>query len=198
MLDLQILAQGQHVALFDLPAVLGRSGAARELGDTIESLIAFMDDLGGDPDLEDSETGSAMVDASGRFFGECPPEQDEDREPDDDAKGDLSWAEWHTRGRHKLDGFGGELLSRDRYGNPFGEDDEDDDPDTSVEDDPRGFDPEEDMCLAGDDRVSSGSCTGAMLLCEDTGPGDADDAEESGDLELNGDEGDYSPGAPWE
>ncbi|TKD52061.1 hypothetical protein [Sphingomonas baiyangensis] len=28
---------------------------------------------------------------------------------------------------------------------------EDDDPDTSVEDDPRGFDPETDVCEAGDD-----------------------------------------------
>jgi hypothetical protein len=57
---------------------------------------------------------------------------------------------------------------------------EDDDPDTGVEDGPEGFDPEEDMCLAGDDRIASGSCTGAMLLCEDTGPGDADDAEPDG------------------
>jgi hypothetical protein len=57
---------------------------------------------------------------------------------------------------------------------------EDDDPDASVEDDPKGFDPEEDMCLAGDDRVASGSCTGAMLICEDTGPGDADDQEPDG------------------
>jgi hypothetical protein len=60
------------------------------------------------------------------------------------------------------------------------DDAEDDDPDTSVEDDPQGFDPEEDMCLAGDDRVASGSCTGAGLACEDTGAGDADDAEMDG------------------
>lgn len=57
---------------------------------------------------------------------------------------------------------------------------EDDDADESVEDDPRGFDPEEDMCLAGDDRVASGSCAGASLLYEEEGPGDADDAEPDG------------------
>lgn len=55
---------------------------------------------------------------------------------------------------------------------------EPDDEDIGVEDGPEGFDPEEDMCLAGDDRVMSGSCTGAGPVCEDTGPGDADDAEE--------------------
>ncbi|HVR89469.1 MAG TPA: hypothetical protein VHG29_00040 [Novosphingobium sp.] len=34
-----------------------------------------------------------------------------------------------------------------------------------------------DFCLAGDDRIGSGSLTGASLLYEDKGPGDADDAE---------------------
>lgn len=57
---------------------------------------------------------------------------------------------------------------------------EPDDEDTSVEDSPLGFDPEEDMCLAGDDRIASGSCTGAGLVCEDSSPGDADDAEPDG------------------
>lgn len=34
---------------------------------------------------------------------------------------------------------------------------EEDDPDSSIEDDVRGFDPEEDCCVAGDDRVCSGA-----------------------------------------
>ncbi|WP_375421662.1 hypothetical protein [uncultured Sphingomonas sp.] len=42
--------------MFDLPAALGRKGAVKEIGDQIEALVAFMDDVGGDPDLdEDSE-----------------------------------------------------------------------------------------------------------------------------------------------
>lgn len=85
---------------------------------------------------------------------------------------DIAYAEWDTRGRHMLPG--GEHEPMDRAGH---EDDEDADPDTSVEDGPEGFDPEEDMCLAGDDRVCSGPASRVMLLYEDEGPGDADDAE---------------------
>jgi hypothetical protein len=162
MLELRVMNDGQSLPLFDLPAAYGREKAARELGDTIEGLIAFLDDLGGDPDLEDSHDQEADT---------------SDWEPDDDAQGDIAWTEWQTRGRHKADRNGAEIMARGRYGSQLHEDDEDDDPDTGVEDDPQGFDPEEDMCLAGDDRVASGSCTGASLLCEDTGPGDADDAE---------------------
>lgn len=53
MLDLRIIAGGQALPLFDLPALLGRRKAAKEVGDQIEALIAFMDALAGDPDLED-------------------------------------------------------------------------------------------------------------------------------------------------
>ena len=102
MLELRIMNAGTAMPLFDLPAALGRQRAAREIGDTIEGLIAFMDDLGGDPDLEDSETGSSMVDAAGRYLGSAvSKEQDEDRE--------LSWPEWQSRGRHKTTANGREM-----------------------------------------------------------------------------------------
>jgi hypothetical protein len=162
MLELRVMNDGQSLPLFDLPAAYGREKAARELGDTIEGLIAFLDDLGGDPDLEDSHDQEA--DRS-------------DWEPDDDAQGDIAWTEWQSRGRHKADRNGAEVLARDRYGNQLHEDDEDDDPDTGIEDDPRGFDPEEDMCLAGDDRVASGPAAGLGMGWGTDGPGDADDAE---------------------
>jgi hypothetical protein len=136
MLELRVMNDGHSLPLCDLPAAYGREKAARELGDTIEGLIAFLDDLGGDPDLEDG----------------ADQENDlSDFEPDDDAQGDIAWTEWQSRGRHKADRNGAELLARDRYGNQLHEDDEDDDPaedddpDTGVEDDPRGFDPEEDF-----------------------------------------------------
>lgn len=61
----------------------------------------------------------------------------------------------------------------------YHEDDEDDDPGGgNIDDEPH--DAEEDCCPAGDDRICSGSATGAMLLCEDALPGDADDAEPDG------------------
>jgi hypothetical protein len=121
MLELRIMNAGTAVPLLDLPAALGRRGAAREIGDTIEGLIAFMNELGGDPDVED-----------------CG-----DIEPDGDDRGDLSWPEWHTRGRHKLRSDA-EMRVHGLSGLQLSDDDEDDDPDSGVEDDPRGHCPEED------------------------------------------------------
>ena len=81
-------------------------------------------------------------------------------EPDPEAEG-STWPD--------------DLRAVDRLHLP--DDSEDDDPDTGLEDDPQGFDPEEDCCAAGDDCARSGSVTRAGLVCEDLGPGDADDAE---------------------
>lgn len=65
MLELRILNGAQAMPLFDLPALLGRKGAAKELGDQIETLIAFMDQLGGDCDLEeDDDPGGNITDES--------------------------------------------------------------------------------------------------------------------------------------
>lgn len=61
MLELRIIAGGTPMPIFDLPAALGRRGAAREIGDTIDSLIAFMDDLDGDPDLEGDDTEDSFA-----------------------------------------------------------------------------------------------------------------------------------------
>jgi hypothetical protein len=100
MLELRIIAAGKPMPLYDLPAALGRRGAFREIGDTIEGLIAFMDDLQGDVDLEDGG----------------------DDEPDDDTK-DISWTEWHARGARR------KAFAYEAIGNPgLTEDDEDDDP----------------------------------------------------------------------
>ena len=52
MLELRIIAAGAAVPLFDLPAAIGKHEAARGIADTIEGLIAFLDELGGDPDTE--------------------------------------------------------------------------------------------------------------------------------------------------
>lgn len=67
MLDLRIIAAGQALPVFDLPAALGRRGAAKEVGEQIDALIAFLDDLGGDPDLEDSHDAE-MDDTDGEGF----------------------------------------------------------------------------------------------------------------------------------
>lgn len=128
MLQLKIKTGRKHIPIFDLPAALGREGAYQEIGDQIDALIAFLDDLGGDPDLEDSEAGMSTIDACGRLLpGQYVGSQDEDREPDDDAQGDQSWIEWHTRGSRKTD-RGAEPLGRNIDGQPLREDDEDDDP----------------------------------------------------------------------
>ncbi|RDE06227.1 hypothetical protein [Sphingomonas aracearum] len=62
MLELRIIAAGTTMPVFDLPAALGRRGAAKEIGDQIDALIAFMDELGGDPDLEEEPDGEPSGD----------------------------------------------------------------------------------------------------------------------------------------
>ncbi|MET3824574.1 hypothetical protein ABIC16_000267 [Sphingomonas sp. PvP055] len=89
MLELRIINAGTAMPLFELPAALGRRRAAREIGETIEGLIALMDDLGGDPDLEangDELDGDARSEDSfechGGYGPGCPI-ADEDYERDD-------------------------------------------------------------------------------------------------------------------
>lgn len=96
MLELRIIAGAQAITPFDLPALLGRKGAARELGDTIDALIAFMDDLDGDPDLEETDAedsfapslralafahgaGCSISDAGGGDIVDQPHDEEEDR-----------------------------------------------------------------------------------------------------------------------
>jgi hypothetical protein len=53
MLDLRIITGATTIPIYDLPAALGRHAAAKEVADQIEALMAFLDDLDGDPDLEE-------------------------------------------------------------------------------------------------------------------------------------------------
>lgn len=65
MLELRIINAGTAMPLFDLPAALGTRRAAKGIADTIEGLIAFLDDLCGDTDLEangDELDGNASED----------------------------------------------------------------------------------------------------------------------------------------
>lgn len=128
----------------------------------VDVLIARLDEMDPDPDNEpngDDEDGNGSEEDF-MFHNHDGPGC-----PVADPDG-PSVPEWHTLGRHKTPRLMQSLPHEDA---------EEDDADTGVED--GAFDPEEDMCLAGDDRVCSGSATRAMLICEDTGPGDADDAE---------------------
>ena len=113
MLELKVRAGRRLVPLHDLPMRLGRMEAAREIGDTVEGLIQFLDEISGDPDLEDNDDREADT---------------SDYEPDDDAQGDTSWTEWHTRGRHK-DNPG--VTTKD--GRQLHEDYEDDDSDHGLD-----------------------------------------------------------------
>lgn len=87
MLELKIKAGRRSIPIFELPAALGRRQAYQEIGDQVDALIAFLDDLQGDVDLEDSEASMSNIDACGRLLpGNYVGSQDEDREPDDDAQ----------------------------------------------------------------------------------------------------------------
>lgn len=150
------------------PALLTSIPAAM-LADTIERLIEALDQRAGDADLE-------------------PNGDEEDFGVTDFSSNDPGYRlAMYRDADEALRGM---------------EDDEDDDP--PEEDDPPGgnitdepHDAEEDRCEAGDDMVLSGPVIDArrwFLHASRHGDqiGSEDDIEPNGDLELNGDEGDYS------
>lgn len=65
MLELRIVVARRSLRPFDLPATLGRAAAAREIGETIDALIALMDDLDGDPDAEDDDPAGGSAEDVG-------------------------------------------------------------------------------------------------------------------------------------
>lgn len=62
MLDLRIIAQGRALTLQQAVAQLGARGATREIGGLIENMIAALDDLQGDVDLEDDDPAGDPLD----------------------------------------------------------------------------------------------------------------------------------------
>lgn len=129
MLELRIQAGQPAIPLMALPMAIGREQTVRTVGEQIEAMLALLDELDGDPDLEDGG----------------------DYEPDPDRE--VSYSEWHTRGRFKTFGGGTEMSATVQTS----DDDEDDDPaehDDSAEDD------DEDCCAAADDDVRSGASPG--------------------------------------
>lgn len=92
-----------------------------EIADAIEVLMEMLDKLGGDPDLEDNA----------------------DLEHDHAELADITYTEWHTRGRHKLIHKGAEC-GPTAYGRMH-EDCEDDDPAEEDGDELDGSHSEEDF-----------------------------------------------------
>jgi len=129
-----------------------------KLASFIEVAISLLDTLDANPEAEEHPLEDAFV-SHDPYFAYT-----------DSDGSDVAWAEWHTRGRHKL--VRGEHEAADQC-----EDDEDDDPDTSAEDVPEGFDPEQDRCSAGDDGVFSGAVSLHDVMKPDYGPGDSVDEE---------------------
>jgi hypothetical protein len=110
-----------------------------EIAEAIELLIDVLDILGGDPD---AETGNDLEDDFTLTANAIERATSTPRVDCVDQDG-VGYVEWHTlpsarRRSGAIDGqhCGDHLVE---------EDDEDDDADTSVEDNPRGFDPEEDF-----------------------------------------------------
>lgn len=152
----------------DLRSILGTKRAYQELGHQVDFMIALLDEMAGDPDLEDSD-GDLAVDDS----------------PCDDIGMDVeaAYPEWHTlpaadrrAGRNY-----GRALESSGWQLPM-EDDEDSDP---KEDD------DSDYCLAGEDRIVSGFVRDPELRAPARWAGEDDDAEHThqraytGPLELS-------------
>lgn len=152
---------------------------------TRERLEAF---IAAAVDLLDLADGEADIEANGDELDGSTAEDDfyphyapgpgdpTDAEPDDEDE--TAYPEWtNLPGSTKRAGhITTDLLSAVPCNH---EDAEDEDPDTSVEDSPEGFDPEEDYCTAGDDGVFSGNTFWGIeskYFCVDN-PGSEDDAE---------------------
>lgn len=156
MLELKIKHGRRHIPIFDLPAAMGRRQAVEELSDQIDAMIAFMDDLSGDPDLEeDDDAGGDILD-----------------EPHDG----LTWPEWHTlppqqRGAGNYTGtpLPGVGLGFDH------EDFEDDDP--AEDDDPSGQCDEDGVNTAFD---AVRRTSGAGCPISDPGGGNVEDEPQMG------------------
>jgi len=157
MLQLKIKAGRRHIPIFDLPAAVGRKAAYEEIGDQVDALIAFLDDLQGDVDLEDGG----------------------DDEPDTDAMGDQSWPEWHTLPAHQRR-TGNSRGRATQNASPFNyEDDEDSDP---TEDDDSDRDASGDDWIA----AGNLNCGGMLYPGQDKEAGVSDDDEESHQPAYNG------------
>jgi hypothetical protein len=87
MLELRVKQGRRSVPIFDLPAALGRAQAYRELGDTIDGLISFMDDLGGDPDLEETYCEDSFLSWAAFASGPGCTIADSDTGVDDEGEG---------------------------------------------------------------------------------------------------------------
>lgn len=153
MLELKIKAGRRSIPIFDLPAALGTKAAYRELGDQIDALIAFMDDLGGDPDLEDDDpAGGNIVD-----------------EPHDG----VSWPEWQTLPPQQRGAgdYRGKYFERQ-----YGLDHEDDEHDDAAEEDDECGQCDEDEVNTSLDlvRYTTGS-SGAGCPISDAGGGNVED-----------------------
>lgn len=74
MLEMKIKAGRRSVVPGDLPSILGARRAYRELGDMVEALIAQMDMMAGDCDLEEDDLDQGVDDlGEGGFCYDIPP-----------------------------------------------------------------------------------------------------------------------------
>lgn len=118
MIPLDTIAQGiPPAAASRMAAKLLNRHSPHEIAEAIEVLIDMLDLIGGDPDLE----GECSEDEVSRCTDVGLPVPSDKPGCDIADTGENAWAEWHTRGRHKL-AIGGYEIAAGH------EDAEDDDP----------------------------------------------------------------------
>lgn len=176
----------------------GRALLSKErVADCIEVILTLLDIAERDHDLEETGNEDSFEDLNNRVMTSGPgcPVADPPGETDMDLE-PSAWTERVNQSRGLP------------HSSPSHEDEEEDDPLEANGDEKDGSNCSEDefmhhgggwaagcpvadpdLCLAGDDKgTASGDSDGA--------PGDPEDAEDGGDTELNGDEGDYDEGVP--
>lgn len=123
MLNLRIqTGPRRYVAPADLVSVLGAERAVLELGDMVEALIAQIDTLAGDVDMEETDAEDSFAPpAFALHFAEGPGCAVSD-------VGDVTWTEWHNRTGRRGKACFYEPIGYLPSGCVAGDDDEEDDP----------------------------------------------------------------------
>jgi hypothetical protein len=115
-LHLRFLENGRRIRPQDLPSRIGKLPARANLADQVEMMIALIDEIDGDPNLEDGDEDCCAASDDNLAGNFAISAYDIDG-----GERDGSYTEWHTRGRHKQALGGSEPFDR------MGEDGEDDD-----------------------------------------------------------------------
>lgn len=137
MLEIKIqTGRRRYVAPADLVRVLGAERALTELGDMVEALIAQIDMLAGDADMEETAAEDSFAPpAYAVCFADGPGCAVSDSGEYAGDETDVSWSEWSGRPKRSAKAYLHEPIGCHPSGRAADEDEEEDDPSGQCDED---------------------------------------------------------------